>query len=699
MKKRILKVAIAGNPNSGKTTIFNSLTGTRQKVANYPGVTVEKKEGKFNCSGYEFHAVDLPGTYSLTVSSEDERVARDFLLEENPDVIVDVVDASNFERNAYLTSQLLELGRPLVLVLNMSDRAASMGQKLDLAMISELLGCEVVETVGSRGCGISALKEAILRASFSSRIPNAVDYGQEIGDAVSTIASKIDAASEKSSSVRHKSRWFAVKLLEAERGIDEKLAGFTGSAAKGIYEEARRMADGIEGHHGAPMDILIAERRHGFAAGLYREVQISAPAYVKGGFSESIDDILTHRIFGIPLFFAIMYAVFYITFTLSEFPMRLIEGGIGWIAESIEILWPAESMLKSLVIDGMISGVGGVMVFLPNIALLFMCISILEDSGYMARVAFIMDKLMHKIGLHGKSFIPMVIGFGCSVPAIVATRTLENRRDRLATIFVIPLMSCGARLPIYTLIIPAFFPESWRPKVLWIIYFVGIVLAVAVIKLLRVSVLKGDSSPFVMELPPYRMPTLSGILIHMWERSKLYLKKAGTLILAVSIIMWFLTSYPRPVFNPAMEAGSRQDSEVILQAVALKSSIAGKIGAAIEPAIKPLGFDWRIGTALIGAFAAKEVFVSQMSIIFSLEGEGVSSMTEVLQRFYSPLVGVCVMLFCLIGFPCFATLVMTRKETGSTKWAIFQAVGLTALAYVVTFAVYQFGQAFGIGLI
>jgi ferrous iron transport protein B len=687
MTSKKIRIAIAGNPNSGKSTIFNALAGARQHVGNYPGVTVEKKEGKFSFQGRDIEIIDLPGTYSLAASSLDERIARNFIISEKPDVVVDVLDASNFERNAYLTAELLELGVKPVLVLNMSDRAKAQGQHLDLAMIEERLFCKVVETVGSRGIGMTELKKAMIDAAEGEAKYVEIDYGEELGALVAELEAdvgKMDPAISKGHA-----RWMAARLLEGDVDVRRWFERGFGEGALDVVEKADLMRVGVENHHGTTLDILMAERRYGFAAGLYREVlrkESSGQRY----FSDSIDDILTHRFVGIPLFLAMMYFVFYITFTAAEYPMHLIEMGVGWLGDFIGSVWQGDGAVKSLVVDGMIAGVGGVLVFLPNILMLFLCISILEDTGYMARVAFIMDKVMHKLGLHGKSFIPMLLGFGCSVPAIMATRTLENRRDRLATMLAIPLMSCGARLPIYSLFIPAFFPPVWRPRVLWGIYMTGVLLAVGTIRLLRSSMLRGESVPFVMELPPYRMPTVKGIFIHMFERAKLYIKKAATIILAVSVVMWFLTSYPK-VETSQLDVSAQSH---------VAQTFAGKIGKGLEPVLKPLGFDWRIGTALIGAMAAKEVFVSQMAIIFSLSDDekGVFHLRRSLRENYSPLVGLCVLLFCLISFPCTATLIMTARESGRWRWALFQLSYLTALAYFVTLLVYQIGLYFGLGI-
>lgn len=698
MKQNQITVAIAGNPNSGKTSIFNALTGAHQHVGNYPGVTVEKKEGSFVHNGVRIEVVDLPGTYGLEATSLDEKVARDFVIHEHPDIIVDVVDSCNFERSLYLTSQFVELDVKLVLALNMSDMAHASGQMLDLKMIGERLNCEVVETVGSKETGIDELKEAIIAAMSREKKEIRFDYGEEFGEAIEEVLAAIKS-SGKDRMLPHTDHWIAVKLLEGDIEADALIRELHSGNSERILKLVGEIRKKIEGHHGDTLSVLMAERRYGFAAGLYREVLRKEPSERRKT-SDKIDDFITNRIIGIPIFLSLMYAVFYMTFKLGEFPMRAIEDGVGFLSHTVSVHWHGPEALKSLIVDGVINGVGGVLVFLPTIVILFLGIALMEDTGYMARAAFIMDRLMHKIGLHGKSFIPMIIGFGCSVPAIMATRTLEHRRDRLATMMVIPLMSCGARLTIYSLIIPAFFPDAWRAKVLWAVYVVGILLAIGIVKLLRTTVLAGESTPFVMELPPYRMPTIKGVLIHMWERAKLYLRKAATIILAISIVMWALTSYPKLKhyeIDRAVEAGTMlTESEIntARAAEALSYSVAGRIGKAIEPAMKPLGFDWKISTALIGAFAAKEVFVSQLGIVFSIgeADEESFSLREELRKNYSPLVGLCVMIFALIATPCMATVAIMRRESGRWFYAIAQFAGLTALAYVVTLLVFQIGR-------
>ena len=683
VKKRIT-VALSGNPNSGKTTVFNLLTGAHQHVGNYPGVTVEKKQGLCRYAGYEMVVVDLPGTYSLTAYSDEELVARNFIIDEHPDVVVDIIDASNIERNLYLATQLIEMDVPLVLAFNMSDIAEQRGLSFDIEQLCDLLQVKIVHTVGSKGKGKTELLNAVIETAREGKIERThmVNYGDEIETELKKIETLI---TDKEPQLAHKysSRWLAVKLLEQDGEITEKVH------SEEILQAVTSSIEHLRTIFSDEPEIIIADRRYGFISGACQET-IKSTVELRHTTSDMIDAVVTNRILGLPIFLLLMYLVFFLTFKIGDYPMGWLENFFEWAGRSISAFWSAgsESRLKSLLVDGIIGGVGGVIVFLPNILLLFLAIALLEDSGYMARAAFIMDRLMHKIGLHGKSFIPMLIGFGCSIPAIMGTRILENRRNRLTTIMVIPLMSCGARLTIYALIIPAFFPEQWRGPVLWLIYLIGIVLAIICIKILRLTVFKGETIPFVMELPPYRMPTLKSVCIHMWQRGWLYMRKAGTIILAISIILWVAMSYPKP--NKESLSGLNPEQA---QQVTLEHSVIGSIGRAIEPVIKPLGFDWKIGTALIGATAAKEIFVAQLGIVYAVgsEEKGTETLRERLRENYTPLTGFCIMLFCLISTPCAATVVMTRQETGSWGWALFQFLGLTALAYVLTFIVYQIG--------
>ena len=684
MEKKI-KVALAGNPNSGKTSIFNMLTGARQHIGNYPGVTVEKKEGICKYKGYEITVVDLPGTYSLTAYSIEELIARNFIIEEQPDVVVDIVDTSNIERNLYLATQLIEMDVPLVLAFNMSDIARQKGLSFDIEQLSGFLEARIVPTVGNKGKGKIELLDAIVETVQQDKRQRThkVSYGEEIEQELAKIETPL-ADREQKLVENYGPRWLAVKLLEQDSDVTAKVN------SQEVLDTVRASVKHLKTIFADEPEIIIADRRYGFISGACEE-SVDGSVELRHTSSDIADKIILNRVLGMPIFLLLMYLVFKLTFWIGDPLMGWTEGFFGWLADIVAGFWPtgAESPLKSLLVDGIIGGVGGVLVFLPNILLLFLAIAILEDSGYMARAAFIMDRIMHKIGLHGKSFIPMLIGFGCSVPAIMATRVLENRRNRLTTIMVVPLMSCGARLPIYALIIPAFFARQWHGFMLWLIYMIGIALAIVCAKLLRTTLFKGETTPFVMELPPYRIPTIKGIFIHMWERSLVYLKKAGTIILLISIILWAATSYPKPSEEDIAGMDEKQ-----VQQFELEHSITGRVGTGLEPILKPLGFDWRIGTALIGALGAKEVFVAQMGIVYSLGEveEKSEALRAKLQAGYSPLVGFCIMLFTLISAPCIATLAICKRETNSWFWALFQFFGLTVLAYAMTFIVYQIGS-------
>jgi len=718
MKSKIV-VALAGNPNSGKSTIFNRLTGARQHVGNYPGVTVERKEGICKHNDIEMQIVDLPGTYSLTAYSAEELVARNFVIDERPDVVVDIIDSSNLERNLYLAVQFMELGVPLVLAFNMSDQARAMGYEFDIEKLSRFFGARIVKTVGNKGTGMEELLDAIvltakedegLAGKSRRRVPS-INYGQEIEEELQ----KIESLIKKSDSItdRYDPRWIAIKLLENDKDITARF----GSSE--INKQVEKSILHIEEILGEPPETAIAGCRYGFISGACQEA-VRSTIELRHTISDRIDSVATNRILGIPVFLGLMYLVFNLVFTLGNLPMEWIDGFFGWLSGVVQGWWPqgSESLLKSLLIDGIIGGVGGVIVFLPNILLLFLAIAILEDSGYMARAAFVMDRLMHKIGLHGKSFIPLLLGFGCTIPAIMATRTLENERDRLTTMLVAPLMSCGARLPIYALIIPAFFPQAWQGRMLWIIYMIGIALAILLAKILRISLLKGEAVPFVMELPPYRMPTIKGTLIHMWEHGWLFLRKAGTIILGISVLLWVTTTFPS--LPNSVKAGFNNERNAVMAShlterekadqisaiankeaeASLEYSIAGRVGRALEPLFTPMGFDWKLVTPVIGAVAAKEVFVAQLGIVFSVgeADEESQSLRSKLQARYTPLQGFCIMLFMLIVAPCMATFAVMKSESGSWKWAILQFWGLTVLAWIITTTVYQFGKLLGIGI-
>jgi ferrous iron transport protein B len=535
-----LTVALAGNPNSGKTTIFNNITGARQHVGNYPGVTVERREGFRRFHGKDLLLVDLPGTYSLTAHSLDELVARNVIINEKPEIIVNILDASNLERNLYLAVQLLELERPVVLALNMTDVAEQMGLKVDDALLSRKLGIAVVRTVGNRNRGTDDLLQTVIDAAEKNkRQPFALDYGPEIEAKIKEVTDTLAALTE----VKYPLRWLAIKLLENDQDVSAAIGAMAGGEK--IVAMVDKIRTELKAVFADEPELVIAERRYRFVGEIYREVAVSRKDLSRT-VSDKIDEVLTNRVFGLPIFFGIMWLLFNIVFTVGAYPQGWIEDGFKWLGE-LAGQYMADGDLKSLVVDGIIGGVGGVLVFLPNIILLFLGIALLEDTGYMARAAFVMDRVMRAVGLHGKSFIPLLVGFGCSVPAIMGTRTLENPRDRMVTILVAPLMSCSARLPVYTLLTAAFFSERIAGTVLFSIYFVGIALAVVMAFVFRKLLFPGASEAFVMEMPPYHLPTLRSIVTHMWERSVLYLKKAGTLILAASILVWFATNYPSEV--------------------------------------------------------------------------------------------------------------------------------------------------------
>jgi len=655
MKK--LTIALAGNPNCGKSTVFNALTGARQHVGNYPGVTVEKKEGTLKYKGYEINVVDLPGTYSLTAYSIDELVARDYVLDEKPDVIIDIVDASNLERNLYLTTQFIELGVPLVIALNMSDLAKKQGLKIDDKRLSELLGRYFIPTVANKKEGIDELLDTAVKVAEEKNTlrKTTISYGKEVNEELGKIEEIIKGDGDLP--LKYSSRWLAVKLLEEDKEVIKDI--MPSSSSSSILGQAEKSRHHLNKIFGDDAEAIIADRRYGFISGACSEA-VKRTYEIRHTISDRIDQILINRILGLPIFLVLMYFVFKWTFVLSEPLMGYIEAVQGWLGGAAGGMLPGGSAIQGLVVDGIIGGVGSVLIFVPIIFLLFLAIAILEDSGYMARAAFIMDKIMHKIGLHGRSFIPMLIGFGCNVPAVMATRTIDDRKDRITTILVNPLMSCGARMPVYALLIGAFFPAAMAGRVLFSLYILGMVLAVIMAKIFRRFLLRGPASPFVMELPPYRIPTIRGVIIHMWQRGALYLEKAGTIIFAGCVLIWFLSSFPwEPQYSrdydgmiaqveqklasmkdvELPEQGEEEEADYLagltphqkikmeLQSgienienkmgmEKLEKSYAGRIGHAIAPVFAPCGFnDWRTSVGLIGGFIAKEIAIMQFIII------------------------------------------------------------------------------------
>ena len=710
---KVFRIALAGNPNCGKTTIFNQLTGTRQHVGNYPGVTVERKIGRFQLEELSVEIVDLPGIYSLSSSSPEEKVAFQELMSPGIDLILNVVDASIPQRSLYLTTQLTELGIPMLIVFNMMDEAREKGLQFQIRKIEEYFGAEIVQTVGSRGGGMDHLRESIGKALLSEHphTPATLHYGNAVDEAIAGLVKEID--SNPSHPCGHiPARCIAIKLLENDDSIRQmpEFEPYLPAA-----EQQRRH---LEEKHAIESETFMADCRYGIISGICRSTVKSTPVK-RQQISDQIDKVMTSKFIGLPIFFLIMLLTFWFTFTCAQPFMDLIEALFRKLTDGVNAVWPEGKLdfLRALLADGIIGGVGGVLVFLPNIVFLFLAIAFLEDSGYMARAAFVMDGFMRKFGLHGKSFIPLLLGFGCTVPAIMATRSIESEKDRMTTIMVLPLMSCGARLPIYSLIIPAFFVPRYQAWVMWLIYLIGVVIAMIGARLLKSTLFKGDGEVYIMELPPYRMPTLKSILIHMWERSAMYLRKAGTIILAASIVLFIANTYPKKEsfstdysariqqieLNTALSKESKEEQCIALEeqkkAEELAYTISGRVGKALEPVFRPLGFDWKISTALIGALAAKEVFVSQLGILYAVgdADETSTPLKEHLVENYTPLQGFCIMLFCLLSIPCMATIAIVRRETNSWKMAMGQAAGLLLCAYLLTFLVYQIGSALRIG--
>ncbi|MFA5625091.1 MAG: ferrous iron transport protein B [Bradymonadales bacterium] len=697
-----LRIALAGNPNCGKTTIFNALTGSKQHVGNYAGVTVEKKEGTYKHLGRRVDVIDLPGLYSLSYHSPEEQIAQMELLSGETDVVVGIVDSSALARNMSFIVQLMHLELPMVLCLNMSDEAKKAGQRIDVEKMSQLLGMPVIETVAPKSQGITELKDAVFLAAESVAPSERLRFSYGLREALSEISKKLPYSSKEPA------LWLATKLLLEDEYYIERLA--QDIEAHDAIAEAKAQREHIEADTKMDIQLYVTEQYYGFIDGLLKKVLINTQRADARALSDKIDRVLVHPYLGLPFFFLIVYALFELTFSLGQYPMDWIESGFVALSDWLKVVWPADkfSFLQSLLIDGVIAGVGGVIVFLPNILILFFGISFLEDSGYMARSAYLMDKMMHRFGLHGRSFIPLITGFGCTIPGIMATRTIGGLNERLTTMFILPLMSCGARLPIWLLLVPAFFPESMNAPVLMGIYVFGIIVALILAFVLRKSVFKGAEEPFVMELPPYRMPTLRASITHMLERAWLYLKKAGTVILAVSIVMWALMSFPkmddeaRAEVQSSFAAAQNHDAlgaeaqdpaafDAYLLDAELQYSFAGRIGKLLEPVLKPMGFDWKIATALIGAFAAKEVFVAQLGIVYSLgeEAQDREDLRSKIRNDYSLITGISLIIFLLIATPCMATVAIMRRESGRWKWAFAQFFGLTAIAYALSTSFYQ----------
>ena len=721
---KTLTMALAGNPNSGKTTIFNNLTGARQKVGNWPGVTVEKKEGTLKWGDHQLKIVDLPGTYSLTPFSIEEIAARDFILDEKPDVVVNIIDAANLERSLYLAMQIMELDRPVMFVLNMADLARSKGITIDAERLSMLLDVPVIFTVGNRDQGMDTLVETAIHAAQSSsggKSGRKVKYNRDIESLISELTQVLEA--EFHDHHPHPVRWTAIKLLESDQMVKKSLEELSPELEEKINQMAARSRSRLENIFHDDPEIVLTDDRYGFIAGIVKEVVTLSPRK-RADMSRNIDLVLTNRFLGFPIFIFFIWAMFQLTFSLGAHPMEWIETGVGFLSARLDLVLPP-SLLKDLFLDGIVAGIGSVIVFLPNILILFFCIALFEDTGYMARTAFLMDRVMHMVGLHGKSFIPMLMGFGCNVPAIMATRSLENRKDRVLTILITPFMSCSARLPVYIILAGTFFGTR-AGTVIFALYFTGIVVAIVSGRLFRSTLLKGQDAPFVMELPPYRVPMAKSLVIHMWDRSKMFLKKMGGVILVGSIIIWALSTFPR-LENYTMDyageiekmtaqaTGPASAGEQLIPGVELPPDMAEKIsdlekmknqeqvahsfigtlGKAMEPLFAPLGIDWRCGVALITGLVAKEVVVSTMGVLYGIgDGESDALKAALKKSGMTPLSALSMMVFVLLYVPCLATIFTIWRET-SAGWAWFNLVYTTTIAWGFSFLVYQGGSLLG----
>ena len=735
MSRKEIVIGLVGNPNCGKTTLFNAFTGARQKVANWGGVTVERREGYCSHRGYRIRIIDLPGTYSLTSYTIEELITRDFILNDKPDFIINVIDSGNLERNLYLTSQLVNMEASVILALNMFDEAKARGLEINTEQLGKLMGMPAIPTVGTRGEGIQEILDTIIDEYTrpDERLRHiTIPFGRDIEQELEKIQNLIDQYS--TGKLPYPSRWVAIRLMEGDSDVEKKAASL--KLPEEFMDEVQNSRKHIENIYRDDIETIFSDVRYGFISGAAREV-VRKTLIRRRDLTEQIDRVITNKYLGFPILFLFMWILFHLTFSLGEYPMQLIESAVSWLGSKAQLVMP-EGPLKQLVIEGVIGGVGGVIVFLPNILILFLGISFMEDTGYMARSAFIMDKIMHRMGLHGKSFIPLVMGFGCNVPAIMATRTLENKKDRIVTILINPFMSCSARLPVFVLFAGVFFHQH-AGMVIFSLYLVGILLAFISARIFNAVFFRGESTPFVMELPPYRMPTLKTTILHMWDRASHYLRKMGGVILAFSIIIWVLGEYPkspevtahyqqlksetRQEYDTRIENlvrsnrydedtvnSLKEDMEKELSSIAMKQQMAetretfiGMFGDIIHPLIKPLGFNWQMGISLSTGFVAKEVVVSTMSVLYQGEHQFDSSphaaepLEERLKdpRFHiTPLVAYTFMLFVLLYIPCIATIVVIGREIG-WGWAVFSIFYQLLVAWSFSFLVYNAGLLLG----
>jgi ferrous iron transport protein B len=721
-KGKIINVALVGNPNCGKTTLFNYASGSHERVGNYSGVTVDAKEATLKKNGYTFNIVDLPGTYSITEYSPEELYVRTHIMEKMPDIVINVIDSSNLKRNLFLTTQLIDMNIKVVIALNMYDELEKRAVKFDYDSLGKMMGIPIIPTIASKGVGVDELFDKLTEV-YEDRDPSVrhihINYGEFIEEAIR----KIQEVIWKNPKITDKlsSRYVAVKLLETDKTTLAQLEDYSN------YDEIKSVTSKtiaqLEKEYGERSETIITDAKYGFIDGAMKETY-REPKKDRYTIKRELDDVLTHKFWGFPIFLFLMWLMFQATFTLGSFPMHWIDSGVGMLSEFLQKTMPVGA-LRDLVVDGIIGGVGGVIIFLPNILILFFFISLMEDTGYMARASFIMDKLMHKIGLHGKSFIPLVMGFGCNVPAIMATRTLDNKKDRILTMIITPFMSCSARLPVYVLLISAIFP-AYQGLVLFSIYLTGIVLAICTALIMKRIAFAKKEVPFVMELPPYRIPTLKNTSLHMWHKGQQYLKKMGNVILLASILIWALGYFPRNVIysknydaqiaavqsNKALKQAEKEVElnhiEVAKESERQEKSYIGQLGHAIEPVISPLGYDWKMGVSIITGLAAKEIVVSTMGILYQADmkaDENSGKLKDEIvaqthnygelkgQKVFTPLVSFGFMLFILIYFPCVAVIAAIKKES-NWGWAVFTMVYTTAIAWLVAFATYQIGGMF-----
>ena len=694
-KRKVINVALVGNPNCGKTSFFNFVSGAHERVGNYSGVTVDAKEGTTTFEGYQLNIVDLPGTYSLSAYSPEELYVRKQLVEHTPDIILNVIDSSNLERNLYLTTQLVDMHLSIVCALNMFDETEKRGDKVDYDKLSELFGIPMIPTVFKTGRGVDDLLRMVIKLYEGNEDEEShyrhihIYHGHEIENGISHIQKylKTDA------SLRHRyaTRYLGIKLLEGDKDIEALIK--TLPNANEILKARDQAAARVKEETLEDSETAIMDAKYGFIHGALKEASFETgdnkDTYLM---THYLDRAITNKYLGFPIFLAMIWLMFEVTFSLGQYPMDWIESFVGWIGEMVGSSMP-EGPLKAMIIDGIIGGVGSVIVFLPQILILYFFISFMEDSGYMARAAFIMDKLMHKMGLHGKSFIPLIMGFGCNVPAVMATRTIESKRSRLITMLILPMMSCSARLPIYIMIIGTFFARQYQSMVMFSLYIIGIVMAVLISRLFSKYLISGEDTPFVMELPPYRFPTAKAMARHTWEKGKQYLKKMGGVILVASIIVWALGYFPH---NDQLTQREQQEQSYI-----------GMIGKTIEPVFRPQGFDWKLDVGLISGIGAKEIVASTLGVLYA-DNESVADdsdadndstkysllHTQMTADGITPLAAYCFLLFVLLYFPCIATIAAIKSETGSWKWALFAAVYTTVLAWITSAVVYQIGMLF-----